>query len=49
VDEAYLCELGRLAEADAAVVTQRRVDELEARLAAVERVLPSRIRLKARR
>ena len=49
VDEAYLSELGRLAEAEAAVVTQRRVDELEARLAAVERSLPARMRLTSRR
>lgn len=49
VDEAYLSELGRLAEAEAAVVTQRRVDELEERLAGVERTLPARMRLKTRR
>jgi hypothetical protein len=44
VDDSYLSELGRLAEAEGAAVTQRRVDELEARLATLERSLPGRVR-----
>jgi hypothetical protein len=44
VDAAYLSELGRLAEAEASAVTQRRVDDLEARLATLERSLPARVR-----
>jgi hypothetical protein len=44
IDEAYLSELGRLMDADPVVVAQRRVDALEARLAALDRSLSSRIR-----
>jgi Glycosyl transferase family 2 len=44
VDAAYLSELGRLAEAEAPVVTQRRLEDLEARLATLERGLPARVR-----
>jgi hypothetical protein len=49
VDETYLSELGRLAEAETAVVTQRRVNELEMRLRTLEKSLPSRLRVRARR
>ena len=44
VDDDYLSELGRLAEAEGAAVTQRRVDELEARLTILERTLPVRVK-----
>ena len=44
VDEAYLAELGRLSEIEPVARTRKRVEQLEARLAALERSLPARIR-----
>jgi hypothetical protein len=43
VDEEYLSEFGMLEDADPRVLAQRKADDLEARLAAVERPHSSRI------
>jgi hypothetical protein len=44
VDEGYLAELGRLTDGEAVVVTQKRVEGLEARVAALETTVSSRLR-----
>jgi Glycosyl transferase family 2 len=43
IDDGYLLELGRLAEAQPDAVTQRRVDELEVRIRSAEQRLSSRL------
>jgi hypothetical protein len=43
IEEAYLSELGRLAEAQPDFLTQRRVDELEVRIRKAEQSLSSRL------
>ena len=43
VEEGYLTELGRLAEAETDAVTQRRVDELEIRIRKAEERFVSRL------